>query len=151
MQTVLLPSAGRNALRSVLAVATSLAIDRNDAGHRSPGTAPVVARLAEHVSAFDHGLAHDSARITRRIVTLSARLEHNLDAFCALEARLRRAVARVEAATDQSVDDELFADLAEWLGIMRVRPALQQLAMAHPDLGRRSTLLDFSQDRFPAA
>jgi hypothetical protein len=49
------------------------------------------------------------------------------------------------------VGDELFADLAEWLGILRVRPALEQLATAHPDLGRRSAVLAFSSDQSPAA
>lgn len=151
MQTAMIRRMGRIALRSGLAVAISLAIDRVEVRRRSPATARVVARLAEHVAAFDPDLAHDSARITRRIVGLAIRLEHDLDDFCLLESRLRRAICRVEAATDHRVSDELFADLAEWLGIMRVRPALEQLTMAHPDLGRRSTLLDFSHDQFPAA
>jgi hypothetical protein len=151
MQTLMIRRAGRIALKSILAVATSLAIDRIEARRRAPANAPLVTRLPEHVATFDPDLAHDSARITRRIISLAARLEHDLDDFCSLEARLRRAICRVEAVTDQSVSDEEFADLAEWLGIMRVRPALEQLTTAHPDLGRRTTPTAFSQERFPAA
>lgn len=151
MQTDMVRRAGRIALRSVLAVATSLAIDRIEARRQSPMTAPPITRLAERVAAFDHRLAHDSARITRRIMSHAARLEHDLDDFCLLEARLRRAITRVEATTDHSVSDEEFADFAEWLGILRVRPALEQLTLAHPDLGRRSTQLGASRDQFPAA
>src|SRR5574341_717219 len=148
MQTVIIRRAGKIALRSVLALATSLAIDRIEARRRSPTTAPVVTRLAEHLAAFDHGLAHDAERLTRRIVSLAARLEHDLDDFCLLEARLRRAICRFEATTDHAVSDEEFADLAEWLGIMLVRPALEQLTIAHPDLGRRATQFTTSRDRF---
>lgn len=151
MQTVMIQRARRIALWSIPAVAFSLAIDRIAARRRSPTTTPVVTRLTEHVAGFDHGLAHDAARITQRIVRLAARLEHNLDDFCLLEARLRRAITRVEATTDQSVSDEEFADLAEWLGVLRVRPALEGLTTAHPDLGRRTTPTAFSRDQFPAA
>jgi hypothetical protein len=151
MQTILIRRAARIALPSVLAVATSLAIDRINTRCRPPTTTHAVTRLAEHVATFDHSLAHDAERITRRIVSLARRLEHDLDDFCLLEARLRRAVTRVEATTDQSVSDEEFADLAEWLGILRVRPALEGLTTAHPDLGRRTTPIEFSRDKCPAA
>jgi hypothetical protein len=150
MRTAMIWRAGRIAMPSVLAVAFSLTIDRIEARRKSPGTPGAVGRLAEDVAAFDHGLAHDSTRITRRIVGLAARLEHDLDDFCLLEARLRRAITRVEAITDQSVSDELFADLAEWLGILRVRPALEGLTKAHPDLARRSNWLPASRDQLPA-
>jgi len=151
MQTILIRRARRIALWSIPAVAFSLAIDRIAARRRSPTTAPVVTRLTEHLATFDHGLAHDADRITRRIVSRAARLEHDLDDFCLLEARLRRAVTRVEATTDHSVSDEEFADLAESLGVLRVRPALEQLATAHPDRSRRTTPTAFSRDQFPAA
>lgn len=151
MQPILIRRAGRIALRSVLALAAGLAIDRVEARRRSPTSGTAVARLAEQVAKFDQGLAHDTERITRRIARLAALLEHDLDHFCLLEARLRRAICRVEATTDRSVSDEEFADVAEWLGILRVRPALEQLTVAHPDLGRRTTRLDRSRSQFPAA
>jgi hypothetical protein len=152
MQPILIRRTGRIALRSVLALAASLAIDRVEARRRSPTSGSAVGRLAGPVAKFDQGLAHDAERITRRIARLAARLEGDLDAFCLLEARLRRAVCRVEVATDHSVSDEEFADLAEQLGIHRVRPALEQLTSAHPDLGRRTTArLDRSRGEFPAA
>jgi len=151
MRTILIRRAATIALQSVLVVAFSLTIDRMEARRKSPATPGAVGRLAEDVAAFDLGLAHDAERITRRIVRLAACLEHDLDDFCLLEARLRRAVTRVEATTDQSMSDEEFADLAEWLGVLRVRPALEGLTTAHPDLGRRTTPTAFSQGQFPAA
>ena len=151
MRTAMSRRAGRIALRSVLALATSLAIDHVQTRRRSPASESAVTRLAEQVASFDHDLSHDAERTTRRIARVAARLEGDLDDFCLLEARLSRAVCRVEAATDHSVSDEEFADLAEWLGILRVRPALEQLSNAHPDLGRRTTRLDRSRNEFPAA
>jgi hypothetical protein len=143
--------AARNLLRSALAVAAGLGVGRDQARRPSIEGTDAVARLAGQVATFDPDLARDSARLAGRIVCLAAYLEHELDGFCLLEARLRRVICRVEAVTDQSEGDELFADLAGWLGILRVRPALEQLATAHPDLGRRSTVLAFSSDHSPAA
>jgi len=151
MPTAILRRAGTEALRRALATVAGLAVDRGQARRRSRDAAPSVAWLAGHVATFDPALAHDSDQITRRIVRLAAQLEPKLDRFCLLEARLRRAISRVEATTDHSVTDEQFADLADWLGILRVRPALQQLTMAHPDLGRRAALLDLAPDPCPAA
>ncbi len=151
MPTVTLRRAASSPLWSALAVVARLAVNRDPARRHSTEATHAVARLGGHVATFDPDLAHHSARITGRIVGLAARLEHDLDDFCLLEARLRRAITRVEAVTDQSVSDELFADLAEWLGILRVRPALEQLTTAHPDLGRRSTSLASSRDQSPAA
>ena len=151
MPTVTFRPAARDLLLSAVAVVAGLAVARGQAHRPCPEAAHGVARLARQVATFESDLAHDATRTTARIVRLAGRLEHDLDDFCSLEARLRRAICRVEAATDHSVSDELFADLAEWLGILRVRPALEQLTTAHPDLGRRSTSLAYSRDQFPAA
>ncbi len=151
MLTTMLRHTGKAALRAALATVADLATARSQPPNRPQDVAPSVARLAAHVATFDPKLAHDVDRTTRRVVGLAAQLEPELDRFCLLEARLQRAISRVEAITDQSVTDELFADFAERLGIMRVRPALEQLTMAHPDLGRRSALLDFVPDQSPAA
>lgn len=104
---------------------------------------PVAALVAE-IAVIDAELGDELRRTIRRIVVLVRLLEPVLRRFAELELRLERTIAQVEEVTGQEVSDELRDRVAGRLGILRVRPALERLGRAHPDV------LDASNADVPA-
>jgi hypothetical protein len=92
-----------------------------------------VAALVAEVCVIDPELAGELRQTVRRIVTLVRALEAELRRFAELEVRLIRAIRQVEVKSGQEVDDGLFERVVGWLGVLRVRPALDRLEQAYPD------------------
>jgi DNA-binding transcriptional LysR family regulator len=99
---------------------------------------PVAAMVAE-IAVIDAELGDELRRATRRIITLVRLLEPVLRHFAQLELRLERIIAQIEDASGQEVSDELRDRVAGRLGILRVRPALERLGRAHPDVLDKSS------------
>ncbi len=91
------------------------------------------ARLAAQIALEDPDLCSDLRRTAKQAIELAKRLEGVLGRFAVLEARFEHTIRKVETTTGQVVEEELFAQLTERLGVAQVRPALEMLQEAHPD------------------
>ena len=88
-----------------------------------------VAGLQVDIAAVDADLGPEFRDATRRTVVLVRLLEAQLAQVAGLEQRLGRVIGTVEESTGRRCDDGVHACLAGQLGLLRVRSALERLAL----------------------
>ncbi|HZD01928.1 MAG TPA: hypothetical protein VFA46_17560 [Actinomycetes bacterium] len=90
--------------------------------------------VAELVAAADAELVAELAATAAQVDTEVTALTATLTRFAALEIRLQHTAERVEERTGRQIDDEEWSRLADRLGVSSIRPLLERLAQAHPDV-----------------
>lgn len=95
-----------------------------------------IGELLARLTSIDPSLVRDSRRVSRSVVALAGLLEVELSRFRNVENRIDGAVGQLEATTGVGLDDGQLTRLARRLGVLNVRPALQRIERAHPDVSK---------------